>query len=276
MQINFIYDSSVNAAPAGFKAALNAVAQAAQTYFTDPITVNIQVGWGEDGGQPLSPGAIGEALPNLSAVLGVTFAQLKSALMQHASSIDDVTAISNLPATDPTGGGLIYLSSAQAKALGLVPPNGTGIDGHVGFSTTAPWDFTPNDPMIPPGFYDFAATAVHEITHAIGRVVADQVGAIDLLSFFRYSAPGNNHVAPGQLSYFSIDGGKTPLHYFATSGDLGDWLGSSVPPDANDAIATPGLPNTFSLTDFTEMEALGFGLNLAAFNLPGMPRPLLN
>jgi hypothetical protein len=46
MQINFIYDASVSSAPAGFMTALNTVAQEASLSFTDPITVNIEVGLG--------------------------------------------------------------------------------------------------------------------------------------------------------------------------------------------------------------------------------------
>jgi hypothetical protein len=41
MQINLIYDSSVNAAPMGFKAAIAAAAQFLDNLITNPITVNI-------------------------------------------------------------------------------------------------------------------------------------------------------------------------------------------------------------------------------------------
>ena len=48
MQINLIYDSSVNAAPAAFKTALTASASFLDELIINPITVNIQVGYGED------------------------------------------------------------------------------------------------------------------------------------------------------------------------------------------------------------------------------------
>lgn len=228
------------------------------------------MGWGEIGGQLLTPGTVGEALPSFG---GVTFAQLKTDLMQHASSIDDVIAINNLPATDPTGGGLIDLSSAQGRALGILPANSTATDGAIGFSATAPWDFN-STAGISPGQYDFLGTAWHEITHALGRVLGSQIvaSATDLLDLFRYSAPGNLHVAPGQPSYFSIDGGRTDLHNFATSGDLSDWS-NSVPPDANDNNATPGQVNPFTLIDFNEMDVLGFSLTLPLANNVALPAP---
>jgi hypothetical protein len=74
--------------------------------------------------------------------------------MQHATSIADVIAIDNLPASDPTNGGLIYLSSAQQKALGLLPANNTAIDGFVGFAAMPLWDFNPSA-GISPSLYDF-------------------------------------------------------------------------------------------------------------------------
>src|SRR5262249_19781880 len=124
MNINFIYDASVSSAPAGFTAALNIVAQGASQTFADPITVNIRVGWGFFNGQPVPSNDLGVTdIPTLAQGAigrGLTYAQLKTDLMQHATSIEDVFAINNLPVGDPTGGNLIYLSSAQQKALGLL------------------------------------------------------------------------------------------------------------------------------------------------------------
>jgi hypothetical protein len=48
VQINLIYDSSINAAPAAFKTAMTAAASFLDELIVNPITVNIQVGYGED------------------------------------------------------------------------------------------------------------------------------------------------------------------------------------------------------------------------------------
>jgi hypothetical protein len=150
----------------------------------------------------------------------------------------------------------------------LLPANGSEIDGVIGFSATAPWDY--NSPAgISAGQIDFLGTAEHEITHALGRVLGRQFGVNDLLDLFDYSSPG--HLAVSQPGYFSIDGGRTDLKNFATSGDLSDWTGSSVPPDANDAFATPGQVSTFTSTDFKEMDVLGFSLNLPSANNIALP-----
>jgi hypothetical protein len=147
MQINFIYDQSVSAAPAGFITDLNLVAQAAALYFTDPITVNIEVGWGEYGGVPMPSGELGITDLNQLAANAkqLTYDQVKTELMQHATTIYDKIAINNLPSTDPTGGGPFYISAAQQKAWGLLPANGTETDGVIGFSSTEPWDFNPSE-----------------------------------------------------------------------------------------------------------------------------------
>jgi hypothetical protein len=118
MNINFIYDASVSSAPAGFKTALNTVAQEASQIFADPITVNIEVGWGNVGNLPIAPGAVSSSL-NFNLItpsVTLTYAQLKTELMQHASSIDDVVAINNMPAIDPSW--LIFGQPCSGRSLG--------------------------------------------------------------------------------------------------------------------------------------------------------------
>jgi hypothetical protein len=272
MNINFIYDASVSSAPAGFKTALNTVAQELSQVFADPITINIQVGWGFVNGVALSPTDVGEtSVQSLKlGAIGLTYAALKTDLMQHATSIEDVIAINNLPAIDPTGGGLIYVSSAQQKAWGLLPPNSPAIDGAIGFrANPAIWDFNQAD-GISPGALDFMATAEHEITHVLGRVLGlpqPQFQVPDLLDLFDYSSSG--HLAGSVPGYFSIDGGRTPLDNFSTSGDFADWNGliTGIVDDAFNAMAAPGQVNRFTSVDFIEMDGLGFNLN---WGVPGL------
>ena len=47
MIINLIYDASANNAPASFKAALQQAAAILDAAITNPITVNIEVGYGD-------------------------------------------------------------------------------------------------------------------------------------------------------------------------------------------------------------------------------------
>src|SRR5215472_2196796 len=55
---NITYNSSVSNAPAGFTAAIADVAKFYESVFGDPVTVNLDVGWGEVAGQSLG-GALG-------------------------------------------------------------------------------------------------------------------------------------------------------------------------------------------------------------------------
>jgi len=49
MIVNFVYNPNVNNAPVGFTATLNAVASFFQSTFSDPVTININVGYGTVG-----------------------------------------------------------------------------------------------------------------------------------------------------------------------------------------------------------------------------------
>ena len=68
MIFNITYDPSVSGAPAGFVTTINAVASFFQSTFTDSVTVNIDVGYGEVDGQSLSGGALGESITFLSPI----------------------------------------------------------------------------------------------------------------------------------------------------------------------------------------------------------------
>ena len=118
MKIKLVYDASVAGAPASFTSVLNQGVQFLEQTFTNPITINIEVGWGEIGGTPLDPGVTGEGGP-LGGTL-YTYGQVKAALASNVASAVDATAVASLPATAPTGGGDFYLGGAEEKALGLI------------------------------------------------------------------------------------------------------------------------------------------------------------
>src|SRR4051794_38643917 len=102
MIFNLTFGSSTSRAPAGFISTVNQVAQWFQAHFTDNVTVNITVGYGEAGGQPLGGGALGQSATFLNSY---TYAQIRSALIGDARTADDATATGTLPGSDPTGGG---------------------------------------------------------------------------------------------------------------------------------------------------------------------------
>jgi hypothetical protein len=68
---------------------------------------------------------------------------VRNALISDAKSAADFHAISTLGTTDSTGGRAFRISDAEAKALGLRAGNASGIDGWVGFNSSASYTFDP-------------------------------------------------------------------------------------------------------------------------------------
>lgn len=254
------FDSSTATAPAAFFTALAHEIEFYEAMFSDPITINLHVGWGDINGGPLNPGNLGQSLTNQQAV---SYATLKAALAADAKTSTDAIAVASLPLADPTPGKNFVMSNAEAKSLGLLAGNAAGIDGWVGFNKTATYTFDPNNRAVP-GAYDFLGLVDHEITEVMGRYGFGQNGAgardspIDL---FRYSAVAVRDLSPaygGAANYFSIDGGVTGINTFNTAccGDLSDWAGAT--PDAYNAFLTLGQAGLTTAGDLTQMDALGY------------------
>ncbi len=55
LTFHLTFDNSATSAPAGFLPAFNSALQFYETTFTDPITINLQVGWGTINNQALNP-----------------------------------------------------------------------------------------------------------------------------------------------------------------------------------------------------------------------------
>jgi hypothetical protein len=256
---NVTYDASVAGAPAGFTTAFDNAIQFIQSTYNDPITINLHVGWGEINGGSLSPGDLGQSLTNQQGFF--SYAQVKTALTIDAKSAADATAVASLPTTDPYGGTKFVMSNAQAKAIGLLAGNAAGVDGFVGFNSTASYTFDPNNRGVA-GKYDFIGLAEHEITEVMGRYGLGQNGAssgrYSPIDLFRYLSPGTLDLAPANGAYFSIDGGTTSINTYngTGGGDLSDWKGNTV--DSFNASLTQGVINPFSAGDMTLMDVIGY------------------
>jgi hypothetical protein len=269
LTFNITYDSSVSNAPAGFKAAVGAAAQAYENLFANPITINIQVGYGEIMGQSLG-GALGESMSYQNAY---SYSPVRNALITNATSATDQSAIKSLSAADPTNGATILTTSAEAKALGLSGAS-TAIDGYVGFSNTYPFSYNPNQRAIA-GAYDFIGVVEHEFSEVMGRIseLSTTIGsALSVLDLFRYSSPGARQFVGGQPAYFSTDGGATNLNNFNTdpNGDYGDWA-ASAGNDAFLAMSGSGVANGLTQADIAELDALGYTTTAAAGTPPPPP-----
>jgi FG-GAP repeat len=146
-------------------------------------------------------------------------------LASHATTEDQQIAVANLPDTTSLQGLIsgttsleslssFKISSAQAKALGILDPFSSALDGAVGIGTLFTGTLLYNG-------------ALHELTHAMGRLVGDS------LDLFRFNEDASGQrvfggAIPASPAYFSIDGGATKLADFGINSDPGDWLNGGV------------------------------------------------
>jgi VCBS repeat-containing protein len=257
--IDVVWDASVANAPAGFTTAVDQVVSYFESHFTNPVTVTIDVGYGEVASQTLAPGALGESE---SYVTSTSYAALQSALVTNANAIGDRAAAASLPASSPVSG-TYWLTTAEAEALGLAPGSGGGVNGYVGFSSSYPFAYSESG-GVPAGEYDFMGVVAHEISEVMGRQMMDGqtfVGATSYepLDLFHYSAPGVRDFSGTTAGYFSADAGTTNLGNFntITGGDYGDWAGS-VGNNAFLAFSSSGVVSPITANDLTEMNILGW------------------
>ncbi len=262
VDIHVTYDSSVGNAPAGFTSVVQKVADFFASSFQDstPITINIDVGYGEVDGMRLGLGAVGESVTNLQQL---SYSQLTSAYSTTGLSLG-----SSVPS------GNLYVSYAEAKALNIAITSPQTIDGYVGFSSkSGTFDYN-NADGVSSNQYDFYGAVAHEFSEVMGRIllVGGQINnapsymAYDL---FHFSSPGVQDFS-GDGGYFSIDQGTTNLANFnnqSNGGDAGDWAntgtsnsGGSVY-DAFNAFDATGHVAPVSHTDLLALQALGYQLH---------------
>jgi hypothetical protein len=265
MIINLLWDPSVTGAnppQAAFQQDIQIVASYLSGHFTDDITLNLHVGYGDVNGTALSAGNLGQSQFNVHKY---SYADYKSALASHQTTADDATAVASLPSSDPIPGMHdFWVADPLAAALGLLDVEaGTPIEGWVGFSNTLPFDYNRAD-GITAGQYDFIGTVAHEMTEVLGRFLGvgedpiNNDGRADYfpLDLFHYDSAGRDFTRGG---FFSIDGGSTNLADFNTSstGDAGDWGGSTTN-DSFLAFSNPGVYNDITPADLTVMDVIGF------------------
>ena len=246
LQFDLYWDSSVssNLNSTAFKAAIVQACTILGSYITTPAVVKLAIGWGEVAGQnPGSGAAYGPFLADGT----------------QCSYISNNT----------------FYTVAQYQALGKITPStGAGqYDGSIGFSSTTSWAYTDTS-SVSSNKYDIIGCALHELTHALGRMPPNSPiytgGYATTLAPYSYDTGWT--LSNATIYGFSIDGGKTFLNCFATTGDPGDWLGgtntavvlglsSPLAPDMADAFMTLGaVTNTLSFSDLVEMSVLGYSM----------------
>jgi hypothetical protein len=260
------YDASITSLSnaSAIQTAFNTVAQDYSRSFANPVTVNVNVSWGSVGGQALPSTAVGASLNNLYGYY--TFSQIRSDLATFSARNPADTALASamksMPTTAPAGPTRWVVPSAEAKALGLISPTASGVDGSIGFAgSTSSYDFNPADGQTV-GAYDFEAVAAHELAEVLGRIsgISSTTPAWRTpFDLFRFSAPGVIDYGYNSTAYFSINGGVTNLKTFnhAGTGDRGDWASGSY--DVDNAFISTGHGYALTAVDLSALDVLGWG-----------------
>ena len=259
LQINAVYDSSVTSRSdfAQIKSAFSQAGDAWSNVLSDNVTVNIRVSWGSVGGYVLGNGTLGGSLDALYGYF--TYSQMKGWLASDASTDSDKTANKNLPLVSTVAGNKFVLASAQAKALGLISAKNTAYDGYIGFGNGVKYDYDRSN-GISTGYFDFVGLAMHEIDHVLGHFSGIGDGYATAFDLFRCSN-GASSFSSNTASYFAIDGCKTNLANFNTtgSGDRDDWASSANSTDVQGAFLYPGIQYGISAADITALDVIGWG-----------------
>ena len=119
MQINVSYDQSVSSLPAGLVSAVSYVVNYFDSLFTNPVTVNIDLGYGEIAGQTMGSGALGESETYVDSY---AYSTVVNALKSNEPGASQQAAYATLPAASPVAGGTALVSSSAAPyATSKVP-----------------------------------------------------------------------------------------------------------------------------------------------------------
>ena len=204
LDINLEFDAAAQAAPASFRAGIEKAASILNATFSNPVTINIQIQYGENGVGPTGAngGPSNGTLENYSTV--------RADLVAAAPGDSNFAALPLAPTIQ--GQSSILVWNAQKKLFGLLPPDGTELDGTADFGAA-----------IPQGA--LVGVALHELTHALGRVFYGPLP--DIFDLFRFTSLGLRlftESIPSVASYFSVNGGETKLADYGETSDPSDFL----------------------------------------------------
>jgi hypothetical protein len=268
--INITWDASVQSAPIGFMSGILAAAQYLESQFSDAVTLNIDIGYGEVNGTALGTNALGSSESFLTSV---SYPTLVNALKVDAKTAADTTAVASLPAASPVNG-TYWATTGEAKAVGLLPGSSTAIDGFTGFSSSLAFDFN-NADGVTAGSYDFNGVVLHELSEVMGRMlltgttIGTTANSYDAYDLFHYASSGVRDFSASTPGYFSNNTGVTNLGGFNTvpGGDAGDW-GAAMGNDSFNAFSASGAVNAVSSADLTAMDVIGWDRTASSSSQP--------
>jgi 20S proteasome alpha/beta subunit len=227
------------AAPASFRAGIQQAVSILGASVSDKITVNLNIDYSGTGGSAAAGPDNG---------LYESYSSIRADLINNATPGD--TTFNALPSgSSVQGQSNVAVWNAQLKLWGVLGANDTTTDDG---SATFAIDI---DPSL------LVGVALHELTHALGRVPYGSQP--DIFDLFRFTSPGTRLFAGSNTApaaYFSLDGGYTKLADFGRSSDPSDFLNSGVqgPNDPFNEYYTGTTSQSLSTVDKQLLDALGF------------------
>ena len=265
--INVTYGGTV---PAAAETAFNNLISTYESVFTTPITVNVDVNFGNTG--------LGSSFTQ-QVYEFYSFWQMQMLANAGANpgNIWNVAAAASLPGSDPIGNGSVNLNSANARALGIVANE--PVDSTLTFSDIVSFEYTG---VANADDEDFLDVAAHELDEALGigsaltglaNNAALPLNLYTAEDYFRFSAAATRDITtnPAAVVYFSYDGGITDVAQFnqAYSAlgdsdlDRNDWVYG----DAGCPAATPHVQD--AIICYGQAVAIGTGPEITVLNSLG-------
>jgi hypothetical protein len=240
LTINLMFDAAAMAAPQSFRDGITAAMQMICAVVTDHITLNFSIDYSGTG-----RGAFGGP----SGGNYVSYSTVRADLVNNASPGD--TTFNSLPSGSTIAGqSQVAVWYSQEKLWGLLSPTGSEVDGSASFAT----DISPSL---------LVGVALHEITHAMGRVPYGPQP--DVFDFYRFTSPGTNLLSGSSNAppaYFSLNGGVTKLADYGQTSDPSDFLNSGVQgsTDPFNEFYSNTTQQQLTAMDLMQLDALGFHL----------------
>jgi serralysin len=255
---DLLFDAAASsAAAASFRAGIEQAASMLAATITDKITINLEVDWSGTGGGASSGPTDGTFEP---------YSTVYSDLVNNAPA--GSTLFNALPnSSSVQGQSEVAVWNAQLKLWGLPVQSGSptvvvnGVTYTVDGSSTFATDINSSE---------LVGVALHEITHAMGRVpYGSQPDVFDL---FRFTSAGTmlfSSAIPTSAAYFSVDGGKTVLANYGLYSDPSDFLNagpdqlgtpysSLTPNDPFDELYGGNTTQKLTALDIEQLNVLGF------------------
>ena len=241
LTINLEFDAAAMAAPASFRAGIEQAAALLSSAISDRITLNFQIDYSGTGGGAAAGPDNGQ---------WVSYSTVRADLINNGSPGD--TTFNALPVgSSIQGQSSVAIWNSQLKLWGLLGANDTTTtDGTATFAT----DIDPNL---------LVGVALHELTHAMGRVPYGPQP--DIFDFYRFTSPGVRLFTdniPANAAYFSLDGGYTKIADYGQNSDPSDFLNSGVQGlnDPFNEYYSYSTLQQLTAINLKQLDALGFHL----------------